>query len=114
MARRLKLLATSILLTCFVLLAVAQVARPLQSITIDPESGFSLPFRALTRHIALEAPACATDIQAPHELGYVDIQNDFKPALTPPPIPEREFIPQGLFWSGRILRRIVSAEPDGH
>lgn len=114
MARRLKLLVTSLLLTCFVLLAVAQAARPLQFLTIDAESGFSLPHRALTRHIALEAPAATADIQAPREIGCIDADDGFIAACASAPIPEYEFIPLGPFWTGRILRRIVSSEPDGH
>jgi hypothetical protein len=114
MARRLKLLTTSLLLTCFALLAVAQVARPLQSVTIDPQSGLSLPHRAMTRHIALEAPATAADIQAPRELGLVDTDNGLVARQADASRPRYEFIPLGPFWTGRILRRIISSEPDGH
>jgi len=97
-----------------VLLAVAEVARPLRSITTDAASALSAPHRALTRHIALEAPAAAADIQAPRQLGSIEADDGVDSAAIDTSAPKFEFIPLGSFWSGRILRRINSSEPDGH
>jgi hypothetical protein len=63
--------------------------------------------------VTLEVPGGASDIQAPQDCGIVLSESDFilAPAV---PAPEHFAIPPGLFWTGRILRLIVSAEPDGH
>jgi hypothetical protein len=115
MARRLKLLATSLLLTCFVLLAVAQVARPLRSLNFDSQSRFSLPHLSpLGRHLALEVPAGAANVQPPCDLGQTVIETDIASTFAGTPNHDYMFIPLGPFWTGRILRRTVSAEPDGH
>jgi hypothetical protein len=62
----------------------------------------------------MEAPAATTDIQPPRKLAAAAIRIDFVSAPTSALIREYAFIPFGPFWTGRILRRIVSSEPDGH
>jgi hypothetical protein len=115
MVRRLKLLVTSVLLTCFVLLAVAQAARPLQSITFDTQPRFSLPhLPPLVRHLSMEAPTGATNIQPPCDFGLTVVEADIVSAMAGVPHRDYTFIPLEPFWTGRILRRVVSAEPDGH
>jgi len=114
MKRGLKSVVTSLLLTCFVLLALAQVARPLRQICLDPQDGWSVPHSRLTRHIALEAPAVSTDLKPPYDLGGDVIESNSAWADTHAPARAYAFIPLGPFWTGRILRRIAAAEPDGH
>jgi hypothetical protein len=114
MVRRLKSLATWSLLTCFVLLTLAHFARPLLSVRFDAGSGFGIVHSRLTRHITLETPTRATDIQPPRELGAADLTIHFVRAGTGASIREYSYVPLGPFWTGRILRRLVSSEPDGH
>jgi hypothetical protein len=113
MRRRLKLLTTSVLLASFAVLTGARTVRSLQSINLIPYSSLSAPRAALSRHVTLEVPSGAFDIKAPQDWGITLTESHFSMA-PPPPAPEYVFIAPGLFWTGRILRRIVSAEPDGH
>jgi len=114
MRRRIKLFTTSFLLASFAALAGVRGVRSLGSISLVPCSSLSAARGASSRHVTLEVPSGASDIQAPQDCGITLTESDF--TLTPPasPASQRAFIAPGLFWTGRILRRIVSAEPDGH
>ncbi len=112
--RRVNRLVTSAFLTCFLLLTLAQVARPLRGVRFDAASRFGLVHSRLTRRIALETPPRATDIQPPDRLGAADPTIDFVCARTAASIRQCSYVPLGPFWTGRILRRLVSSEPDGH
>jgi hypothetical protein len=96
------------------LLAVAQVTRPIQLFSLESKCGVSLPHTNVARHIVMEAPSGATDIQPPNEIRLAIVSNDSVSRPGKAPTVEYAFTPLGPFWTGRILRRIVSAEPDGH
>jgi len=92
MTRRLKLLATSVLLTCFALLAGARTVCPLRSIDLDNAFSVSAQNAGL-RYVTLEVSNGAADLHAPSESHLDFIQSD--PAPRRSSTREQVFIPAG-------------------
>jgi len=82
------------------------------AVTLVDASGLSRPTAAF-RHLALEV-ASGEDLRSPRESGTALIVSELVFAPSRAPLREYVFLPLGTFWAGRVLRRIVSAEPDGH
>jgi hypothetical protein len=114
MRRRLKLIFTSVVVACFAVLEAAHAVRPAAVAVFVPASELSRPNAALVRHVALEVASGADDFQSPTETGTALNESELVLAPTRARVREHIFLPLGSFWSGRILRRIASAEPDGH
>jgi hypothetical protein len=111
--RRLKILTASVLLASFAALAGARAVRSLGSVSLNLGSDLVIPHTAITRYVMLEVPCDVVDLQVAQDPGITLTESDFDRA-PPTPAPEYVVLAPGLFWTGRILRRIVSAEPDGH
>jgi hypothetical protein len=113
-----KLATTSVLLMCFVVLQGPRTVHALFAIRSESASVSSSTAPSLIRHMVLEIASGAEDLESPQKsedtLGDFVSKDNFVFAAPRAPIREHVFLPLGSFWSGRILRRIVSDEPDGH
>jgi len=114
MVRRVNSLAAIDLLACFAILVLVQVVSPLQLASFDPDSGVSAPASSIGRYAALEVPAAAADLPSPRQLGSAIVEHDFVSDSSVSPMRRYAVLPLGPFWTGRILRRISSEDPDGH
>ena len=104
---------TAVLLVCFAVLEGAHTVRPVAAVSLVDASGLSRPTAGL-RHLALEVAGGAEDLRSPRESGTALTGSELVSAPSRAPLREYVFLPLGTFWAGRVLRRIVSAEPDGH
>lgn len=117
MSRTLKLITTSVLLISFLVLEGPRAVHARFSTGSNDVRVSSGAAASLVRHTVLEVAGGIGNVESP--LVSRSMSRDFVSAsnqvFAPPDSPMREHVllALGPFWFGRI-RRIVSAEPDGH